>query len=180
MSACHLKNKNWKRAQETADKVGSPLCSSSWVPTPRIGSGQKREQLQGHVPKSQSSIRAGLFRARSETARRSEIEKPSRYFFVRFWWTLRLIRFSDAALAEAELVRLRAIDKERERINNKKLKGTRADPRLSILCSPNPGFLNKAEKKTDDKTEEVVGQIQSATIEEVNDDGTPVASTSSA
>ncbi|KAJ7744321.1 TPR-like protein [Mycena olivaceomarginata] len=131
MSACHLKNKNWKRAQETADKA---------------------------LAKNENNYKA-MFRKAKALSEQGYFERA-----VKLLEDLKSKSPADAALAEAELVRLRAIDKERERVNNKKLKG----------------FLNKAEKKTDDKTEEVVGQIQSATIEEVNDDGTPVASTSSA
>jgi FK506-binding protein 8 len=60
-------------------------------------------------------------------------------------------------MADAELSRLRAIDKERERANNKKLKG----------------FLMR------DKGTKVEA-VESASIVEVNDDGSPIASTSSA
>ncbi|KAJ7903399.1 TPR-like protein [Mycena olivaceomarginata] len=131
-SACHLKNKNWKRAQE--------------------------RQTRSALAKNENNYKA-MFRKAKALSEQGYFERA-----VKLLEDLKSKSPADAALAEAELVRLRAIDKERERVNNKKLKG----------------FLNKAEKKTDDKTEEVVGQIQSATIEEVNDDGTPVASTSSA
>ncbi|KAF7336726.1 Tetratricopeptide repeat protein 9C [Mycena venus] len=129
MSACHLKNKNWKRALETADKA---------------------------LAKNENNYKA-MFRKAKALSEQGYFERS-----VKVLEDLKSKSPADAALAEAELTRLRAIDKERERANNKKLKG----------------FLNKAEKKSDDKTEDVIEHIQSAKIEEVNDDGTPVASTS--
>ncbi|KAF8206277.1 hypothetical protein K438DRAFT_1816932 [Mycena galopus ATCC 62051] len=132
MSACHLKNKNWKRALETADKA---------------------------LAKNENNYKA-MFRKAKALSEQGYFERA-----VKLLEDLKSKSTADAALADAELTRLRAIDKERERANNKKLKG----------------FLNKAEKKThgNEETEEVVEHIKSATIEEVNDDGTPVASTSS-
>ncbi|KAJ7158624.1 hypothetical protein C8R46DRAFT_1109703 [Mycena filopes] len=124
MSACHLKNKNWKRALETADKVGF----SRWL-----------------WPKTDKNYKAMFRKAKALLLEELKSKSPA-----------------DAALADAELTRLRALDKERERANNKKLKG----------------FLNKAAAQKTDQ-EEVIEAIQSATIEEIVDDQ-PVASTSSA
>ncbi|KAJ6513101.1 TPR-like protein [Mycena sanguinolenta] len=133
MSACHLKNKNWKRAQETAEKA---------------------------LAKNENNYKA-MYRKAKALSEQGYFERA-----VKLLEDLKSKSEADAALADTELTRLRAIDKERERANNKKLKG----------------FLNKAEKKaaTDEQTEETIEQIRSATIEEVNDDGTPIASTSSA
>ncbi|KAJ7707580.1 hypothetical protein B0H17DRAFT_522276 [Mycena rosella] len=130
MSACHLKNKNWKRALETADKA---------------------------LAKNESNYKA-MFRKAKAQAELGYIERA-----VKLLEELKTKSPADAALADAELSRLRAIDRERERANNKKLKG----------------FLtrDKGDKKTE--TEEVIEHIQSARIEEVPDDE-PVASTSSA
>ncbi|KAF7374780.1 Tetratricopeptide repeat protein 9B [Mycena sanguinolenta] len=134
MSACHLKNKNWKRAQETADKC---------------------------LAKNENNYKA-MYRKAKALSEQGYFERA-----VKLLEDLKSKSEADAALADAELTRLRAIDKERGRANDKKLKG----------------FLNKAEKKAtaaDEQTEEAIEQIRSATIEEVNDDGTPIASTSSA
>ncbi|KAJ7455329.1 TPR-like protein [Mycena galericulata] len=128
MAACHLKNKNWKRAQETADKA---------------------------LAKNENNYKA-MFRKAKALGEQGYFERA-----VKLLEDLKSKSSADAPLAEAELARLRAIDKERERANNKKLKG----------------FLMR--DKGDKRTEEVIEHIQSARIEEVEDD-TPVASTSAA
>ncbi|KAJ7761905.1 TPR-like protein [Mycena maculata] len=119
MSACHLKNKNWKRAQETADKA---------------------------LAKNENNYKA-MFRKAKALAEQGYFERA-----VKLLEDLKSKSPADAAMADAELTRLRAIDKERERANNKKLKG----------------FLKR--DKGDKETEEVVDHIQSARIEEVEDD----------
>ncbi|KAJ7773428.1 TPR-like protein [Mycena metata] len=130
MSACHLKNKNWKRAQETADKA---------------------------LAKNDKNYKA-MFRKAKALSEQGYFERA-----VKLLEDLKSKSPADAALADAELTRLRALDKERERANNKRLKG----------------FLNKAAAQKPDQEEEVIEAIQSAKIEEVLDDE-PVASTSSA
>ncbi|KAJ7030372.1 TPR-like protein [Mycena alexandri] len=130
MSACHLKNKNWKRAQETADKA---------------------------LAKNDKNYKA-MFRKAKALSEQGYFERA-----VKLLEDLKSKSPADAALADAELTRLRALDKERERANNKRLKG----------------FLNKAAAQKPDQEEEVIEAIQSAKIEEVVDDE-PVASTSSA
>ncbi|KAJ7170835.1 hypothetical protein C8R43DRAFT_1150277 [Mycena crocata] len=91
MSACHLKNKNWKRALETADKA---------------------------LAKNESNYKA-MFRKAKALSEQGYFERA-----VKLLEDLKSKSPADAALADAELTRLRAIDKERERANNKKLKGT--------------------------------------------------------
>ncbi|CAK5268385.1 unnamed protein product [Mycena citricolor] len=62
---------------------------------------------------------------------------------------------ADAPLATTELARLRALDKERERANNKKLKG----------------FLSRDRgERTEKQTEDAIEAIESARIEEIPDD----------
>ncbi|KAJ6508001.1 TPR-like protein [Mycena vitilis] len=130
MSACHLKNKNWKRALETADKA--------------LAKNEKNYKAMYRKAKAQAEL--GYFERAVKLLEDLKSKSPA-----------------DAALADAELTRLRALDKERERANNKKLKG----------------FLSRDKgEKSDNKTEEVIEPIQSARIEEVNDDGTPIASSS--
>ncbi|KAJ7475967.1 TPR-like protein [Mycena latifolia] len=128
MSACHLKNQNYKRALETADKA---------------------------LAKNESNFKA-MFRKAKALSELGYFERA-----VKLLEELKTKSPADAPLADAELSRLRALDKERERANNKKLKG----------------FLMR--DKGDKKTEEVIEQIQSAHIEEIIDEP-PVASTSSA
>ncbi|KAJ7067063.1 TPR-like protein [Mycena amicta] len=60
----------------------------------------------------------------------------------------------DLAAADAELVRLRAEDKEKEKANNKKLKG----------------FLSRDKGKKTEGADDLIEPIQSATIEEIPDD----------
>ncbi|KAJ7285123.1 hypothetical protein C8J57DRAFT_1290501 [Mycena rebaudengoi] len=124
MSACHLKNKNWKRALETADKA---------------------------LAKNENNYKA-IFRKAKALGELGYFERA-----VKILEDLKTKNPSDTAMADAELSRLRAIDKERERANNKKLKG----------------FLMR------DKGTKVEA-VESASIVEVNDDGSPIASTSSA
>ncbi|KAJ6576628.1 hypothetical protein DFH09DRAFT_1149892 [Mycena vulgaris] len=120
MSACHLKNKNWKRALETADKA---------------------------LAKNENNYKA-MFRKAKALAELGYFERA-----VKLLEDLKTKSPADAALADAELSRLRALDKERERANNKKLKGTHAQSLPSA-------FLSR--EKADKKTEEVIEHIQSA------------------
>ncbi|KAJ7227311.1 TPR-like protein [Mycena pura] len=122
MSACHLKKKNWKRAQETAEKA---------------------------LAKNENNYKA-MYRKAKALAEQGYFERA-----VRLLEDLKKKSPADAPLAEAELTRLRAEDKEKERVTNKKLKG----------------FLtrDRGDKKSE-PTEEIIEHIESATIEEIPDD----------
>ena len=79
MSACHLKNQNWKRAVETADKVNfSKVVAQTALKFPLLGADKERKQLQGIVPKRQGPGRTGLLREGCENSRRREGEEPFR------------------------------------------------------------------------------------------------------
>ncbi|KIP07638.1 hypothetical protein PHLGIDRAFT_19134 [Phlebiopsis gigantea 11061_1 CR5-6] len=104
MSACHIKNGNWKRAVETADKA------------------LKKNEKNGKA----------LLRKAKGLGEQGYFEKAEKI--------LNDLLASDPdnkTAIEAELTRLRAADKERERVHNKKFKG----------------FLNRSKEKDGEKTE---------------------------
>ncbi|KAF7312437.1 TPR-like protein [Mycena indigotica] len=124
MSACHIKNGNWKRALETADKALAK-DENNYKAMYRKG---KALAEQGYIERA--------IRVLEDLKKKSTNEK-------------------DVAAAESELVRLRADEKEKEKANNKKLKG----------------FLSRDKgKKAETGAEELIEPIQSAKIEELPDD----------
>ncbi|KAF9048424.1 hypothetical protein BJ165DRAFT_1459447 [Panaeolus papilionaceus] len=119
MSACHLKNGNWKRAQESAEKA---------------------------LAKNENNYKA-MFRKGKALGEQGFFEKAQKVLE-----DLKKKNPADAALADQEIARLKAIDDEREKAHKKKMKG----------------FLNKAEKKGTalfDDPEPT--ELKSAKIEEV-------------
>ncbi|KAE9405116.1 TPR-like protein [Gymnopus androsaceus JB14] len=98
MSACHMKVGNWKRTQETAEKV---------------------------LKKNDKNYKA-LYRKAKALAEQGYLERAYKVFEE-----LKTKNPDEATLYEQELARYKAIDAQREKANNAKLKG----------------FLNKAEKK---------------------------------
>ncbi|KAI0065329.1 TPR-like protein [Artomyces pyxidatus] len=90
MSACHIKQENWKRAQETADKALA----------------KNPDNYKAMFRKGKALGELGFFE-RAEGVLNDLVKKNP----------------SDATVANTELSRLRAIDKERERQHNQKLKG---------------------------------------------------------
>ncbi|KAJ3881046.1 hypothetical protein F5051DRAFT_398267 [Lentinula edodes] len=98
MSACYMKIGNWKRTQETAEKV---------------------------LSKNETNYKA-MYRKAKALAEQGYLERAYKLFS-----DLITKNPSEATLYEQELARYKAIDAQREKANNAKLKG----------------FLNKAEKK---------------------------------
>jgi len=98
MAACHIKNGNYQRAVETADKA---------------------------LAKNENNGKA-MFRKAKALGELGYFEKA-----VKILKDLKEKVPADAASADQEIARLTVIDKERERVHKKKMKG----------------FLNKAEKK---------------------------------
>ncbi|KAI6042607.1 hypothetical protein EDC04DRAFT_2564164, partial [Pisolithus marmoratus] len=98
MSACHIKQENWKRAIETADKAlaKNPKNSKALF--------RKAKALgeSGYFDKAEATL--------------TEVKKNS------FPLTYRTSR-SEEAIVDAELTRLRAIDDERQRVADKKMRG---------------------------------------------------------
>lgn len=175
MSACHLKNENWQRALECANKVGS-ITQSILLLLIAITPGpiQKREQLQGYVPSRQGAGRAWFLREGGEGAGGPEDKGP--LGFVPFPRSLSpiflIVNYTDAPGVTAELARLRAIDQAREKAHKQKLKGLhRFTVSLgdSSTC-PCLGFLSreKPEKKTASVSGSGVEEIMSPGVTAAN------------
>ncbi|KAJ3766418.1 hypothetical protein FB446DRAFT_776092 [Lentinula raphanica] len=98
MSACHMKTGNWRRTQETAEKV---------------------------LSKNDKNYKA-MYRKAKALAEQGYLERA-----YKLYEDLITKNPSEATLYGQELSRYKAIDAQREKANNAKLKG----------------FLNKAEKK---------------------------------
>ncbi|CCM03067.1 uncharacterized protein FIBRA_05187 [Fibroporia radiculosa] len=90
MSACHLRQNNWKRAIETADKA---------------------------IAQNENNYKA-LFRKAKALGETGYFEKAEKILEE-----LLKKNEADAAAINAELSRLRTMDKEREKVHNKKFKG---------------------------------------------------------
>jgi len=105
MSACHMKVANWKRTQETAEKV---------------------------LAKNNTNYKA-MYRKAKALAEQGYLERAYKVFDE-----LKTKNPSESALYDQELARYKAIDAQREKANNAKLKG----------------FLNKAEKKASSSAED--------------------------
>ncbi|KAI0950989.1 hypothetical protein AcW1_008149 [Taiwanofungus camphoratus] len=90
MSVCHLKQSNWKRAIETADKALA----------------QNGNNFKALFRKAKALGELGYFE-KAEKILEELLEKNE----------------ADAPAINAELTRLRAIDKEREKAHNQKFKG---------------------------------------------------------
>ncbi|KAH7907930.1 hypothetical protein BJ138DRAFT_1158791 [Hygrophoropsis aurantiaca] len=90
MSACHLKQENWKRALDTADKA---LAKNESNPKAMFRKGKALGE-QGHFEKAEKIL--------EELKRKHPGER---------------------ALADAELTRLRAADKERQKAHDQKMRG---------------------------------------------------------
>ncbi|KAJ7650134.1 hypothetical protein FB45DRAFT_997268 [Roridomyces roridus] len=114
MSACHLKNKNWKRAQETAEKA---------------------------LAKNEANYKA-MYRKGKALMEQGYYERAETVFK-----DLKTKSAADAPLAEAELVKIRAINKERSRANDKKLKGfLNREPKRTSRISSSPSSRPRLKK----------------------------------
>lgn len=180
MAACHIKNSNWKRVLECVDKV----CSL----TSAIFQWTTHESFSKTLAKNPNNYKALFRRAKAlgetgyfERAEKilEDIMKKSPAGASSCAPILRCTpakSFADEPAAKAELARLRAMDKERERKHNQKLKGSfsslfimaiTSNFRLSIFS----GWLSRDKSALkDDTPESLVEQVKSAKIEELNDD----------
>jgi len=121
MSACHLKNQNWKRALETADKA---------------------------LAKNENNYKA-MFRKGKALGEQGFFDKA-----LNVLEDLKKKNPADISLVSQEIVRLRALDNERERVHKQKMKG----------------FLNKADKKGASLSDDPAPtESKSAFIEEVHE-----------
>ena len=110
MSACHIKQGNWKRAQETADKV-LPFVHISKSRISHCGS------LRQALAKNPTNSKA-LFRKGKALGEQGYFEKAEKILE-----DLLKEDSADAPAIKAELERLRLADKEREKLHNQKFKG---------------------------------------------------------
>lgn len=106
MSACHIKQENWKRAVETADKALS----------------KNDANYKAVFRKAKALGELGFFE-RAEPLLEDLIKKSP----------------SDAPAATAELARLRAMDKERDRAHKQKLKGWLNRDKKTTPVEPHAG-----------------------------------------
>ncbi|KAI0925815.1 hypothetical protein AcV5_008444 [Taiwanofungus camphoratus] len=109
MSVCHLKQSNWKRAIETADKVNIVFLLRSTTTS------QKRHLKA--LAQNGNNFKA-LFRKAKALGELGYFEKAEKILEE-----LLEKNEADAPAINAELTRLRAIDKEREKAHNQKFKG---------------------------------------------------------
>ncbi|KAJ7593330.1 hypothetical protein C8J56DRAFT_930836 [Mycena floridula] len=113
MAACHIKNGNWKRAVETANKA---------------------------LAKNENNYKA-MFRKGKALGEEGYFEKA-----VKVFEDLKTKNPSDAAMADAEIARLKVIDDGRSKAASQKLKG----------------FLNKSQKKGESLSETPVASSSSS------------------
>lgn len=90
MSACHIKQENWKRAIETADKA---LAKNPKNSKALFRKGKALGEI-GYIEKAETAL--------------MEVKKVSP---------------TEEAIVDAELARLRAVDNERQRVADKKMRG---------------------------------------------------------
>ncbi|KAI0319226.1 hypothetical protein OF83DRAFT_1055364 [Amylostereum chailletii] len=133
MSACHIKLGNWQRALDTANKACRTLSPPS-IPSPELTS-----PIVQAIDKNEKNYKA-LFRKAKALGELGYFERAERILedLARKSSTAHA---ADAAAANAELTRLRAIDKERERKHNQKLKGAFDRPLLSPLDADRPSLV---------------------------------------
>jgi tetratricopeptide (TPR) repeat protein len=111
MSACHIKRDNWKRAQETAEKALAKNPKNYKAMFRRA----KALGEQGYSERAEKILEELIRQSPSGKLFLSRV--PRQFSFDAQCAT------SDAPAATTELRRLRAIDKERQKVHNQKLKG---------------------------------------------------------
>ena len=129
MSACHIKNSNWKRAVETADKV-NPL---EWrtrvyirlIPIMTQALKKNEKNSKALLRKAKGLGEQGYFEKAEKILNDLLASDPDSECIVlarSYPWFIESFTIDKAAV-EAELTKLRAADKERERVHNQKFKG---------------------------------------------------------
>ncbi len=115
MSACHIKRENWKRAQETAEKA---LAKNS-------------KNYKAMFRRGKALGEQGYFERAEKILEELVTESPTgKLVLLRSWWHAMVSHLifdsvidPDAPAATAELKRLRAIEKEKAKVHNQKLRG---------------------------------------------------------
>jgi hypothetical protein len=129
MSACHLKNENWQRAVETANKVGTPVwpalffyCSSKH----HQALAKNEDNYKAMFRKGKALGELGFFDKAEKVLEELKTKSPSGLFSVTRHPSLLfflIVPILDAPGATAEIARLRALDQAREKAHKLKLKG---------------------------------------------------------
>lgn len=191
MAACHIKNGNYQRAVETADKVRSR-------PNQHVFAHKRIPHIIQALAKNENNGKA-MFRKAKALGELGYFEKAVKILedlkkksptgkrllsclaphCARY---TNSITFTDVASADQEIARLTVIDNERERVHKKKMKGKSnflsSHRNIGIVVGfhadrdESTGFLNKAEKKGTPLFDEssAPAAIKSGFIEEVKDD----------
>ena len=114
MSACHTKRENWKRAQETAEKALA----------------RNPKNYKAMFRRGKALGEQGYFERAEKILEELIKESPAgKLALLRSCWRavvsyrISILYDSDAPAAAAELKRLRAIDKAKEKEHNQKLRG---------------------------------------------------------
>lgn len=168
MSACHIKRENWKRAQETAEKALA----------------KNPKNYKAMFRRGKALGEQGFFERAEKILEELIKESPTGELTSNYpslvacccgvtHLTL-IMRDSDAPAATAELKRLRAIDKEREKVHNQKMRGMYTH-RLAKCCRYSghlsTGWLNRGGLETSTSTAEVVEEIASPGTKEARSAG---------
>ncbi|KAI0043820.1 hypothetical protein FA95DRAFT_1562900 [Auriscalpium vulgare] len=138
MSACHIKQENWRRAHETADKALA----------------KNPDNYKALFRKGKAFGELGYFE-RAEGILQDLAKKST----------------ADAAAANAEIARLRALDKERDREQTRKLKGwlnraSKTTP-LGPTASDSDATLVGSSSKNSVSDSDAKPAVEKAFIEEV-------------
>ncbi len=152
MCACHIKRSNWKRAVETADKASAVIANALRSLRPfsaRQALAKNENNPKVLFRKAKALGEQGYFEKAEKILEdlkiKDEAGKHTGAIRNRLWHKASSVL--DIPTIDAELTRLRAMDKEREKVHNKKFKGKSICRRgrrrtLQPLFGPS-GFLNR-------------------------------------
>jgi tetratricopeptide (TPR) repeat protein len=169
MSACHIKRENWKRAQETAEKALAKN-PKNYKAIFRRG---KALGEQGFFERAEKILEELIKESPTGKLTSSHPSWVTCCYSVTHLTSL--IHDSDAPAATAELKRLRAIDKEREKVHNQKMRGMYIHGLAKCCCYSGhllTGWLNRGGLQTPTgSSAEVVEEITSPGTEEARSAG---------
>lgn len=177
MAACHIKNSNWKRALESAEKV-SGLVTCPALPISTRCRPLQRTTRTTRPSSARARPRASLAFLKRQKRRLVNCSKTTPQVIPALAPHLRGLNTfaADAATIQAELERLRKIDQQREKVHSQKYRGMHPPCSLLVPADLNLGFLSRDKGKGVDPLERTVpigGSKQTAHIEEVGDEPEP-------
>jgi len=170
MSACHIKRENWKRAQETAEKA---LAKNPKNYKAMFRRGKALGE-QGFFERAEKILEELI--KESPTGKLTSGHPLLVACCCGVPYLTLIMRDPDAPAATTELKRLRAIDKEREKVHNQKMRGMYIHG-LAKRCRHSghlsTGWLNRGglEASTSTGTAEVVEEIASPGTKEARSAG---------